>query len=240
MNSSFCEEICDSLNEFFKSYPALSKSLCSVGIFDAVMNFSLEYLFLDSTDFVLQNETDKDILELKNDCQGNTEVGYYSDFAHTDFYYHNNRSNMTFYRQSAIMDKKGIFTAIFFSTSLYKTEHKFLSKISTREEFRHIFWHELGHFLDSFVKISESQEFSQLSSQHSLEELLKPAYLKSSKETFAELFSMALDFYQKSPLLFDELGNIVLSKYQEFESQNSNNKIDLTSKFLIDEKRKRY
>ncbi len=114
LDSSFCEEVCNSLSEFLKLYPALSKSLCSVGVFEAVMNFSLEYLFLDSTDFVLQNETDKNILELKNDCEGNIEIGYFSDFTHTDFYYHNNRSNMTFYHKSTTMEKKDIFTAIFF------------------------------------------------------------------------------------------------------------------------------
>ena len=114
-----------------------------------------------------------------------------------------------------------------------------MNKILTREQFRHVFWHELGHFLDSFVKISESQKFTQLSSQHSLEQLLNPVYLKRSKEIFAELFSMSLDSYQKAPLLFDELRHIVLSEYQAFVSQNSS-KIDLTSKFLIEEKQRRH
>lgn len=246
LDSSFCEEICVSLDEFFRLYPHLSKSLCAVGTFDSVMNFALEHLFLDSTDYILQNETDKEILDFKNDCLGNMNFGYYSDFTETEFWYHNNNSNMAFYRLIPAMDKKDVFTAIFFSTPLYKENEKFLNTVTTVEKIRHVFWHELAHFLDSFLKVSESVEFMQLSSEHSLDKLLNLDYLKTSKEAFAELFSLSRDSYCEMPLLFEKLQKIISNQYQRFVSQNSTDgvfdysRFDFTSKFLIDEKKKRY
>lgn len=236
VNPSFCEAINIAVKKMFQLYPLLSKTLCGIGIFESIMNYALEYNFLDSTDYLLANEENKTMLELKNNLNEKETFGYYNDFLSQDLWYHNNRANMFSYKGKSHMSERNAFTAIILTTHIYKENNQY-----TPTEIYHKIWHELGHHFDFFIKISEKEEFSQIIKKYNLVELMHPWFTETPSETFAELFSIIHSTPDRELAILNEIEDLIAREYVSFCKKNKNyenGKLDLTSQFIVDNRKR--